>query len=451
MHKRDPQVLIMGRPNVGKSTIINRLLKKQRAITSDEAGVTRDIAMYPLSWQSHAITLVDSGGVFLTNSSDIYLQSAIESRVKHAIDQASAILFVVDYQAGIQTHDQLIARYLHQVKRPVYVLVNKVDDTRVHQGYPEFYRLGFEGIYPVSGAHGTGFADVLDAVCAQLYSDEETAIEQDPVDSHSIAFIGRPNVGKSSLVNTILNDDRVLVDNKAGTTRDSIRVPFQFQDQSFVLVDTAGMRRKSKITDDIEYYSVVRSTSAMSDVDAVVMVLEADPFLTDHDKRLLSMAMESAKAIIIFVNKWDLLERSDANRRALIKKARWAMPALQYYPFIFGSAKLGHNHHNIFSKIPELTLLSQQRIQTARLNEFIRSVVDHSQPPSKTGQPLRIFYATQVNASPPTFIFFVNNKQLVSPQYQRFLEKRFREAFDLEGIPIRLFFKNRSKVSIRDQ
>ncbi|MDA8575876.1 ribosome biogenesis GTPase Der [Candidatus Marinamargulisbacteria bacterium] len=450
MPNQHPQLLIMGRPNVGKSTIINRLLGKRQAITSDESGVTRDIAMYPLTWDSHALLLVDSGGVFLSNSSDIYLQSAIESRVKHAIEQASAILFVVDYQAGIQTHDQLIARYLHQANRPVYVLVNKVDDTRVHHEYTEFYRLGFDTVYPVSGAHGTGFSDLLDAVCTQVYAEADgvEAVESDA--SHSIAFIGRPNVGKSSLLNTILNDERVLVDNKAGTTRDSVRVPFQFQDQSFILVDTAGIRRKSKITDDVEYYSVVRSSSAMSDVNVVVLVLESDPFLTDHDKRLLSMAMDSAKAIIVFVNKWDLLERSDANRRSLIKKATWAMPALQHYPFIFGSAHLGHQHHSIFAKIPDLVARSQQRIQTSRLNQFIRSVVDHSQPPSKTGQPLRIFYATQAESSPPTFIFFVNNKQLLSPQYQRFLEKRFREAFDFEGVPIRLFFKNRAKVNIRE-
>ncbi len=450
MHNKQPQLLIMGRPNVGKSTIINRLLGKRQAITSDESGVTRDIAMYPFTWESQALLLVDSGGVFLSNSNDIYLQTAIESSVKQAIHKASAILFIVDYQAGIQSHDRLIARYLHQANRPVYVLVNKVDDVRVHQDYAEFYRLGFDTVYPVSGAHGTGFSDALDAVCTQINSETDLADALASGDSHSIAFIGRPNVGKSSLLNTILNDERVLVDRQAGTTRDSICVPFQCQDQSFMLVDTAGIRRKSKITDDIEYYSVVRSSSAMSDVDVVVMVLESEPFLTDHDKRLLSMAMESAKAIIVFVNKWDLLERSDANRRALLKKATWAMPALQHYPFIFGSAHLGHQHHSIFSKIPDLVARSQQRIQTSRLNQFIRSVVDHSQPPSKTGQPLRIFYATQAETRPPTFIFFVNNKQLVSPQYQRFLEKRFRETFNFEGVPIRLFFKNRSKVSIRD-
>ena len=320
-----------------------------------------------------------------------------------------------------------------------------MDDQRQHAYYTEFYKFGFP-VFPISAAHGTGITDLLDQAIA--IAAPPALATQDTTAPYSVALVGRPNVGKSSLINTIINDDRVLVSPEAGTTRDAIQVPFTYQDTAYCLVDTAGMRKRSKQLTALDYYAWVRASDTIKTADCVVFLLEPEPFLSDHDKRLFTALCETARSILIVINKWDLVPRSDSTRRDFEKRARRMMPFIQYYPMIVGSALTGHNHHKILAAVPALVTRSRARIKTAAMNAFTRGVIATTPPPSKTGQPLRIFYVTQASSSPPTFIFFVNNKKLLSEPYQRFLERQLRDNFDLFGVPIRLFFKNRSKVVI---
>ena len=437
------KVLILGRPNVGKSTLINRITRSRDAITADQPGVTRDIAYFDVEHNDTTLTFIDSGGIFLTDSKDIYLQDQIETRVQNEIDGADLVLFIVDYQTGIHAQDTHIAQQLRKQKANVWLVVNKVDDDQVHVDYHEFYRLGLGEPYPISASHGAGVEGLMDDIVNLLaYQTENPTIERET----KIALVGRPNVGKSSLLNAILNEDRVIVDNKAGTTRDAILARFNYHHKPYVLIDTAGLRRQARIKDDIEYYSTLRSSNAIKSADVTVLVLDATDFLTDQDKRILRLVVDTAKSIIIFINKWDTTDRTDELRRELTKLATKTIVSLVHYPFIFGSASIRHHVHRIFDEVPKLLESSTKRVKTAEINTFIKEVIDRQPPPSKLGKRLKIFYATQAESRPPTFIFFVNDKKLLSPGYQRFLEKRLREYFGFCGVPVRLFFKNRTQV-----
>lgn len=435
------KVLIMGRPNVGKSTLINRMTQSRQAITADQPGVTRDIGYFDIHWQDKSFTLVDSGGIFLSKTSDIYLQGDIEDKVKAEVNSAAIILFIVDYQTGIHSHDQKIAQFLRKSNKPVWVLVNKADDMRKHTDTQEFYQLGFGDPKAISAAHGQGIEDILTDLVNAL------SIQDDPdesVEPYKIALVGRPNVGKSSLLNAILNEDRVIVDNQAGTTRDSVTVRFKYNQQPYTITDTAGLRKKTKVNDSIEFYSSVRSAEAIKSADVTVMVLDAADFLTDQDKRIINSVIENAKSMIIFVNKWDLTNRTDSDRREITKKAKKEVSYLEHYPFVFGSAMLKHNVHRLFDWVPELVENSLKRVKTGQLNQFVEQVILRQPPPSKQGKLLKILYATQAESNPPMFIFFVNKANLMTPSYERFLEKRIREHFGFFGSPIKAFFKNRT-------
>ncbi len=432
----------MGRPNVGKSTFINRILGKAKAITFDTPGVTRDLATFDTDWNGIPYTLVDSGGVFFSKSDDIYLQNKVESLVKNAMEKAQRILFLTDSRDGVHPMDMAIAEMLRPYKDKVILAVNKIDDPSKGQEIGEYYRLSLGTPMPLSSVHGSGIGDILDEVVAGFVV---VPLDQKQV-RYQIALVGRPNVGKSSLVNAIVNEDRMLVDNVAGTTRDAVDVSFVHQDNEFVFIDTAGMRKKARVEDGVEYYSVLRSTQAVYRADLVVVVLEPEPFLTVQDKRIIQIVIESKKNMLIFVNKWDLTQKTDEARQILIRKAKLSMPPLEYFPFIFGSA-LEHIHiGRLFEKIPHIIEESQRRISTPQLNQFIEEVIKRNPPPAKYGERIKILYATQAETNPPMFIFFVNKPDVIEKDYTRFVEKRLREYFQaFEGVPLQIFFRGRKK------
>jgi GTPase len=438
-----PEVLILGRPNVGKSTLMNRIVGKKKAITLDTPGITRDLSYFPVTWNDKEFFIVDSGGVVFEKNNDL-MQNNIDSLVKQAIKRAEKIIFIVENKTGINPLDESIANILRPYKEKIFLIVNKVDPGMKYTDTSEFFSLGLGEPIPVSAAHGTGVSDLLDSLADKLSKKSE--LKNDYKESYKVAIVGRPNTGKSSLTNALLNEEKVLVSDKAGTTRDSLEFYFKYEDHKYVFIDTAGMRKKARIKDDVEYYSILRANKAFEKADLTLVLLEPDPFLCEQDKRILNMVIESGTNLIVFVNKWDLTKRTDLARRDLMRLAREEMPPLNDYPFIFGSAKERLNLGKIFNTIPDVIAQSEVRVTTAELNKFIEEVIMRTPPPAKKGKRLKIFYATQVEKSPPTFIFFVNEPNLISKPYMRFLEKKMRQTLGkFIGNPIRLFFKARRK------
>jgi GTPase len=443
MTKPAPKILILGRPNVGKSTLINQIIKKKLAITDNMPGVTRDIAYIPANWKGKSFYLIDSAGVFFSTKKDIYLQEEAEQRVREMIELADKVVFVVDVITGLHSIDQSIADILRSYTEKVVLVVNKVDSNKREAEAASFFKLGFGEPLFVSAIQGRGISVLLDRATSNIATVSENLRELHH-SSYRISFIGRPNVGKSSLLNAIINEDRMIVDDVAGTTRDSVEVFFEYQDNKYVFVDTAGLRRKSRIKDDIEFYSVVRSNKSIKTADLVVVLLDATDFLTDQDKRIINMVLEENKNLIIFVNKWDLTDRSDHERRRLVKAARYTFPPLNNFPFIFGSATERLNFGKLFNLIPEIIANGEKRITTGELNRFVQEVVGRTPPNSKRGKHVKIFYCTQAENTPPIFIFFVNQIGFIEDGYVRYLERSIRSFFNcFEGNPIRIFFKMR--------
>jgi GTP-binding protein len=440
--KQLPQVLIMGRPNVGKSTLINRLLGRKKSITLDVPGVTRDLSAYPMDWNGKPFMVVDSGGIMLGKHDDDF-QHKVEAMVMQALESAHAVIFVTDFSFGVHASDMAIAKVLREYHHKVILVVNKVDDPTRKSEIAEFYKLGLGQPTAISSIHGHGLGDILDRVTKNM-----TKVQQeDDGKTFRVAFVGRPNVGKSSLLNAILNEDRVIVDSVAGTTRDSIEAYFNTKGNRFIFVDTAGMRKKAKVEDGIEYYSVIRSTRAIHEADLVVVLINPEPFLSDQDRKIINQVLESKKNMIIFVNKWDETERTDAMRSDLVNLAIHEMPVLAHFPFIFGSAKEKIHLGKLFELIPVVVERSKVRIPTPKLNTFITNIIKRNPPPARQGRRIKVFYGTQAESSPPFFVFFVSEGKLIEADYQRFVEKRLREEFPFfEGVPIQLFFKTRRKV-----
>lgn len=436
-----PQVLILGRPNVGKSTFINRVLGKNKAITFDTPGVTRDLATFPTDWNGIDFLLVDSGGVFFAPSEDIYLQDKVEAMVRHAMEKAAKIIFLTDSRDGLHPIDESIAEVLRPYQDKVIVVVNKIDDPSKRFEVGEFYQLGLGTPLGISSVHGAGIGELLDNVV--------TGIEPHEIEDQTtfhVAIVGRPNVGKSSLVNAIINEERMIVDNQAGTTRDSVDVSFTHHGKEFVFIDTAGMRKKARVEDGIEYYSVLRSTQSIYRADLVIVVVEPDQLMCQQDKRIIQIVVKAKKNMMIFVNKWDLTPRTDEARQELIHKARQSMPVLEYFPFLFGSALMNLHLGRLFEMIPAIIETSQRRISTPQLNKFIEEVIKRNPPPAKYGERIKIYYATQPEINPPMFLFFVNKAEVIEKDYIRFVERRLRDFFQaFEGVPIQLFFRGRRK------
>ena len=436
-----PVVAIVGRPNVGKSTLFNRLTRSHLAIIEDYPGVTRDRLYQDAEWNNHRFILIDTGGIEV-NSEDTIL-SKVRTQAQIAMDEADVILFLCDMKAGVTVEDMEIAQMLRRTKKEVILAVNKVDDFSKLDDIYDFYQLGLGEPFPISASHGMNTGDMLDQLIELLGQFEDDDYEPDVI---KIAVVGRPNVGKSSLTNAILGQERAIVSNIPGTTRDALDTPFERNGQRYVIIDTAGMRRKSKVAETTtERYSVIRSLRAVDRSDAVLMVINAEEGLIEQDKKIVGYAHEQGKAVILIVNKWDLIEKDDKTAAVMEKKIRSELLFLQYAPMIFVSAQTKQRVSKILDLVNFAVEQNSLRISTSVLNEVIRDAVQLNPPPSDKGKRLKILYATQSGVKPPTFVLFVNDPEIMHFSYERFLENKIRENFGFEGTPIRFVIKKRSE------
>ncbi len=436
-----PVVAIVGRPNVGKSTLFNRLTRTHLAIVEDYPGVTRDRLYQDAEWNNQTFTLIDTGGIEV--SSEDTILSRVRKQAQVAMEEADVIVFMCDIKAGVTNEDMEIAQMLRRTKKDVLLAVNKVENFDKLDDIYEFYQLGLGEPYPISASHGMNTGDLLDHLVELLGQYEGEDYEPDVI---KIAVVGRPNVGKSSLTNAILGQERSIVSNIPGTTRDAIDTPFERNGQRYVIIDTAGMRRKSKVQESTtERYSVIRSLRAVDRSDAVLMVINAEEGLIEQDKKIVGYAHEQGKAVILVVNKWDLIEKDDKTAAVMEKKIRSELLFLQYAPMIFVSAETKQRVNRILDLINFAVEQNAMRIGTSVLNEIIRDAVQLNPPPSDKGKRLKILYATQSGVKPPTFVLFVNDPELMHFSYERFLENKIRENFGFEGTPIRFVVKKRSE------
>lgn len=436
-----PIVAIVGRPNVGKSTLFNRLTRTKMAIVEDYPGVTRDRLYQDAEWNNRKFTLIDTGGIEVRSEDTILAQVRTQAQV--AMEEADVIIFMCDIKAGVTNEDMEIANMLRRTKKDVILAVNKVEDFNHLEDLYEFYSLGLDEPYPISASHGMNTGDLLDRLMELVDKYDEEDYEPDVI---KIAVVGRPNVGKSSLTNAILGQERAIVSNIPGTTRDAIDTPFERNGQQYVIIDTAGMRRKSKVAETTtERYSVIRSLRAVDRSDVVLMVINAEEGLIEQDKKIVGYAHEQGKAIILVVNKWDLIEKDDKTASTMEKEIRSELLFLQYAPMIFVSAMTKQRVHKLIDMINFGVEQNNLRISTSVLNEVIRDAVQLNPPPSDKGKRLKIYYATQSGVCPPTFVLFVNEPEIMHFSYERFLENKIRENFGFEGTPIRIVVRKRSE------
>ena len=432
-------VAIVGRPNVGKSTLFNKLTGKRLAIVEDTPGVTRDRLYGTCEWQDKSFLLVDTGGI--EPGTDDGLLRHMRQQAQLAIDTAAVILFVTDIRAGVTAQDREIAAMLLRSGKPVLLVVNKVDSL----GAPplelyDFYSLGLGEVYPVSSVHGHGTGDVLEAVCAHL--PQGTQVPQDD-ERVTVAVIGRPNVGKSSLVNYILGEERMIVADEAGTTRDAVDSDVDNQYGKFTFIDTAGLRRRGKVEDGVERYSVIRSLAAVERARVCVILIDATEGFTEQDSKVAGLAHEAGKGCVIAVNKWDAVEKDGRTMQEYRKKLEVDFSFMAYAPMVFISAKTGQRLDQLFELIQRVANFNAMRITTGMLNDVLAQATARVQPPTDKGKRLKIYYMTQASTKPPTFVCFVNRAELFHFSYQRYLENRIRETFGMEGTPIRFLIRER--------
>lgn len=443
-----PIVAIVGRPNVGKSTLFNRLTQSRQAIVEDQPGVTRDRLYADTEWNGRVLTLVDTGGIQLDKEGDT-IEAHVTRQAELAIREADAIIFVVDVTDGVTAPDLDVAELLRRVQKPVIVAVNKVENLKREDLALEFWALGLEPLITVSAEHGLGTGDLLDAVVAALPDLPDAAPEEDgPI---RVAVIGRPNVGKSSLVNAVLGEERVIVSDVPGTTRDAIDVLVERGEDRFLLIDTAGMRRRAKVDQPVERYSVMRALRAVERAQVVLMVIDAQDGVTEQDQRIAGYAHESGKACIVVVNKWDLIEKDDRTMAKMTEEVRERLAFMDYVMVHFVSAKTRARVHRLLPLIREAAENHARRIPTRELNDLIREAVALNPPPSDKGRRLKVLFATQPHVSPPGFVFFVNDSELVHFSYRRYLENQLRETYRFEGTPINLYFRTRAKVKLSER
>ena len=436
-----PIVAVVGRPNVGKSTLFNKLIGKRLSIVENTPGVTRDRIYAKCEWRDRAFMIVDTGGIEPTTEDVILKQMREQAQL--AIEQADVIILVTDVRCGVTADDSAVANMLQKSGKPIVLAVNKCDKI----GEPpmelyEFYNLGLGDPFPVSAEHGHGSGDMLDAVYDALPPESELE-EQD--DAIRVAIIGKPNVGKSSLVNRIAGEQRVIVSNVAGTTRDATDTTVENEEGKFVLIDTAGIRRKSKVTEKIEQYSVLRAYMAVDRADVCLIVIDATEGFTEQDSKVAGYAHEQGKASIVVVNKWDLVEKDGTTMDKYRKKLMNDFSFMSYAPIIFISAKTGQRLDRLFELIKFVDSQNAMRISTGKLNDVLASATARVQPPTDKGRRLKIYYMTQASTRPPTFVCFVNNKELFHYSYQRYIDNQIREVFGLEGTPTRFVIRERDK------
>lgn len=436
-----PIVAIVGRPNVGKSTLFNRIAGERISIVEDTPGVTRDRIYADAEWLDHHFTLIDTGG--LEPDSDDMMLKHMYSQAEIAISSADVILFVVDVRTGMTDMDMQVANILRKADKPVVLAVNKVDDLAKYgmQVY-EFYSLGLGDPFGVSGGQMIGLGDLLDEVVKHFPADKDDSAEDDAI---KVAIIGKPNVGKSSLVNRILGENRVIVSDVAGTTRDAIDSEYELNGQKYVFIDTAGMRRKAKIKESIEKYSIIRAVAAVERADVCILMINAVGGITEQDTKVAGIAHEAGKAVIIAVNKWDLIEKDNHTMNKFLKDIDTEFKYLSYAPRIFISAATGQRVTKLFELITMVSENNSRRIATGMLNDVLIEAMAMNQPPAEKGKQLRIYYMTQVSVKPPTFVLFVNDTELLHFSYKRYLENQLRDAFGFVGTPIHFIARNRKE------
>ena len=436
-----PIVAIVGRPNVGKSTLFNRIAGERISIVEDTPGVTRDRIYADAEWLDHHFTLIDTGG--LEPDSDDMMLKHMYSQAEIAISSADVILFVVDVRTGMTDMDMQVANILRKADKPVVLAVNKVDDLAKYgmQVY-EFYSLGLGDPFGVSGGQMIGLGDLLDEVVKHFPADKDDSAEDDAI---KVAIIGKPNVGKSSLVNRILGENRVIVSDVAGTTRDAIDSEYELNGQKYVFIDTAGMRRKAKIKESIEKYSIIRAVAAVERADVCILMINAVEGITEQDTKVAGIAHEAGKAVIIAVNKWDLIEKDNHTMNTFLKDIDTEFKYLSYAPRIFISAATGQRVTKLFELITMVSENNSRRIATGMLNDVLIEAMAMNQPPAEKGKQLRIYYMTQVSVKPPTFVLFVNDTELLHFSYKRYLENQLRDAFGFVGTPIHFIARNRKE------
>ncbi|GAA0121513.1 ribosome biogenesis GTPase Der [Clostridium faecium] len=435
-----PIVAIVGRPNVGKSTLFNKLAGKRIAIVEDTPGVTRDRIYAEAEWLTHNFTIIDTGGIEPENEDIIMAQMRRQANM--AIETADVIVFIVDGKVGLHPSDYEVAQMLRKSRKPIVLVVNKIDRIELEDNAFEFYNLGIGNPISISASQGLGLGDMLDEVVSHFNSNESTEEEDEYI---KIAMIGKPNVGKSSLINKILGEERNIVSNIPGTTRDAIDSNVETEEGKFTLIDTAGLRRKSKIKEEIERYSVVRTLAAIERSDICILMIDATEGLSDQDEKIVGYAHELNKAIMVVVNKWDLIEKDDKTMRNFQMDIAKGLSFMSYASYLFISAKTGQRVNKVLQMAKECYDNYSKRIATGVLNDVISKAVLMKEPPVVALRRLKIFYVTQVDTKPPTFVFFVNDPSLLHFSYERYLENQLRESFDFKGTGIKLIFRERKE------
>lgn len=431
-------VAIVGRPNVGKSTLFNKLVGDRLSIVKDEPGVTRDRLYREMEWLGNKFLLVDTGG--LEPRTQDFMMSKIKKQAQVAIDEADVIIFLVDGKAGITGLDEDVATILRKQDKKVIVAVNKIDNyMKEQENIFEFYGLGFEEVIGISGEHKTNLGDLLDAV-VEKFDDKNT---KEISEGLSIAILGRPNAGKSSLLNKLLNKERSIVSDIAGTTRDTIDSALKYDGEMYTLIDTAGIRRKSKVEDDIEYYSVLRAMKAIKRADVCVLMLDATELLTDQDKRIAGMIYDERKPIIIAINKWDLIKKNDNSVKEFKELVKADLAFLDYAPIVTISALTGKRTLNILEQAKFINEEYHKKVSTGILNQILAEIVAQNPVPTRKGRAVKLNYATQISQAPPKFVFFANNPELIHFSYKRYIENKLREYFGFEGCPIDIIFNKK--------
>ncbi len=434
-----PIVAIVGRPNVGKSTLFNALAGQKISIVKDTPGVTRDRIYADIDWLNYNFTMIDTGGIE-PDSSDIIL-SQMREQAQIAIDTADVIIFMTDVKQGLIDADAKVADMLRRSRKPVVLAVNKVDNfNRMMADVYEFYNLGIGDPVPISASQKSGLGDMLDRVVEYF---KTLDLEQDEDDRPRVAIVGKPNVGKSSIINKLTGESRVIVSNIAGTTRDAIDTDVTWNGREYVFIDTAGLRRKSKVKEDIERYSIIRTVTAVERADVVVIVIDATEGVTEQDAKIAGIAHENGKGIIIAVNKWDAIEKNDKTVYEYTNKIRQVLSFMAYAEIMFISAKTGQRLSKLFDMIDVVIANHSMRIETGVVNEIMAEAVAMQQPPSDKGKRLKLYYITQVSVKPPTFVIFVNDKELMHFSYTRYIENRISEAFGFRGTPLRFIIRER--------
>jgi len=436
---KKPTVCLVGRPNTGKSTIFNKLIKKRVSIIEDAPGVTRDRIYGTVNYKNYSFNLIDTGGIDLEKND---FNEEIKMQVEIAINESDVIVFVLDGKETLTSNDLLVRDMLRKSGKKVICAINKVDNKKVEENIYDFYTLGFDEYIPVSGEHNIGFSKLLDAITKDFY---EIEFEEEHDDKLKFCLIGRPNVGKSSLVNALLNEDRVIVSGTAGTTRDAIDTIFTYEKQEYVLIDTAGLRKKGRIYESVEKYSLLRSMQAIDRSDVCLLVISAEEGIVEHDKHIASYAIDAGKAIVIVVNKWDVIENKDAEMKKWKTDIRNNFQFMPYAKIVFVSALTKKRIHTLMPEVLKSYENTCKEVKTSIINDIVLNAYVQTPPPSYKGKRLKIYFAHQAGIKPPRFDIEVNSKGLIHFSYERYIENKIRENIDLEGTPIIIQWKNKGE------